>query len=77
MSLGEPVKKQVMDWLLEPEEPGARYLALRDICRAGEEDQELRSARLAAHRDGPITAILDHMSDEGYWVEPGPGYNPK
>jgi hypothetical protein len=26
---------------------------------------------------GPVPVILDAQNPEGYWVEPGPGYNPK
>jgi hypothetical protein len=42
-----------------------------------ETDQELVDAKKKAHQDGPISLILDEMEDEGYWVEPGPGYSPK
>ncbi|MFN2275669.1 MAG: nitrogen fixation protein NifH [Anaerolineales bacterium] len=64
-------------WLLEEEAPGVRYLALRDLFDRPETDLELETARVEAHRSGPIAVILDAMSSEGYWVEPGPGYNPK
>jgi hypothetical protein len=67
----------VMDWLLEVEEPGVRYLALRDLLRLPADDPELISARKTAHAAGPIRTILDHMQPEGYWVEPGAGYLPK
>jgi hypothetical protein len=30
-----------------------------------------------AHREGPIPVILDEMDEAGFWVKPGPGYNPK
>ncbi|RPJ49534.1 MAG: nitrogen fixation protein NifH, partial [Chloroflexi bacterium] len=77
MNWKEQIKKEAVDWLLEEEDPGARYLALRDLCQLTEEDETLRKARQAAHRHGPIATILENMNDEGYWVEPGPGYNPK
>ena len=69
---GDPVP-----WLLEPDPPGVRYLALRDILVLSEDNPELRAARKIAHTSGPIAAILDAMEEAGYWVEPGPGYNPK
>jgi len=65
----------VMQWLLEADNPGVRYLALRDLVDCASD--ELRAAREAAHTEGPIAAILDEMDPAGYWVEPGPGYNPK
>ncbi len=63
------------DWLLEPDDPGVRYLALRDIVGASE--NEMKTARVKAHREGPIAQILNNMNPEGYWVRPGPGYRPK
>jgi hypothetical protein len=68
---------ETLTWLLAPDAPGARYLALRDLLRLPADDPELRAARRAAHTDGPIATILAEMQPEGYWVAPGPGYNPK
>jgi hypothetical protein len=67
--------KGVIDWLLEPEDTGARYLALRDLVKAS--PSELVAARKAAHTDGPIAAVLAKMDPAGFWERPGPGYNPK
>ena len=69
------LKADPTDWLLEPEDPGVRYLALRDIVDAG--DKEVNAARTKAHREGPIGVILDNMSPEGWWVRPGFVYMPK
>jgi hypothetical protein len=66
-----------LDWLLEPENPGVRYLALRDLVGISAQDSELRAARRMAHQAGPIAEILSKMEAEGYWVKPGAGYNPK
>jgi hypothetical protein len=66
-----------LSWLLEPDSPGVRYLAMRDLLDAGPQDPEFPEARRAAHRSGPIAVILDQMQEEGYWAKPGPGYNPK
>jgi hypothetical protein len=69
---GDPIT-----WLLNPALPGVRYLALRDLLDRPGSDPELQSARNAAHETGPISAILAAMDPKGYWVRPGPGYNPK
>jgi hypothetical protein len=69
------LKADPTDWLLEPDDPGVRYLALRDIVDAGE--KEVKAARSKAHREGPIAVILDNMNPEGYWITPGLGYTPK
>ena len=66
-----------LPWLLEPETPGVRYLALRDLLGVPDDDPELIAARKAAHQYGPISTILENMRSEGYWPEPGPGYLPK
>ena len=66
-----------LPWLLEPADPGVRYLALRDLLDRPADDPELLAARRLAHTAGPLAAVLDAMSPAGYWVEPGPGYNPK
>lgn len=62
-------------WLLEPENPGVRYLALRDLVDAGE--KETKEARQKAYREGPIGRILAEMDPIGYWITPGLGYTPK
>jgi hypothetical protein len=69
------LKADPTDWLLEPDDPGVRYLALRDIVEAGE--KEIKAARTKAHREGPIAKILDNMNPEGYWVRPDQVYFPK
>lgn len=71
------IKGDPLSWLLEPDSPGVRYLAMRDLLDAGPQDPEFLEARLAAHRAGPIAVILDQMQEEGFWAKPGPGYNPK
>jgi hypothetical protein len=64
-------------WLLESDLPNVRYLALRDLCDLSPDDKKLKAARRATHQGGPVAAVLSHMEKDGYWVRPGPGYNPK
>ena len=71
------LKGDPLSWLLEPKSPGVRYLALRDLFDLPKDDSKLLAARKTAHTEGPIAAILTEMKAAGYWVEPGPGYNPK
>ncbi len=66
------LKADPADWLLEEDDPGVRYLALRDIVEADE--KEVQAARHKAHREGPIATILDNMNPEGYWIKPGNVY---
>lgn len=64
-----------IDWLLESNDPGVRYLTLRDLTDADAKD--LREAGKLAHETGPISHVLARMGSEGYWESPGSGYYPK
>lgn len=77
MSWKNQLRKDSLPWLLESDNPGVRYLALRDLLDLPPDDKKLRSARKRAHKEGSIAVILSNMEKEGYWVKPGPGYNPK
>jgi hypothetical protein len=77
MSLQNQPSGDSISWLLEPDTPGVRYLALRDLVGLSDEDAELKSARKRAHKEGPIAKVLSKMEEAGYWVREGPGYNPK
>lgn len=77
MSWKNHLRKDSLPWLLESDEPGVRYLALRDLIDLPPDEKKLKSARKAAHKEGPIAAVLSRMNEEGYWVKTGPGYNPK
>lgn len=67
-----------LDWLLEEDDPGPRYLALRDLCDLAPDDAILLAARRRAHAPGsPIRTILDAMQPEGWWAKSGAGYGPK
>ena len=77
MAWQSQLKGDPLPWLLEPESPGVRYLALRDILDTPTDSPEFCAARQAAHTEGPIGLILNEMNEAGYWVKPGPGYNPK
>jgi hypothetical protein len=77
MSWTDPLNGDSLTWLLESETPGVRYLALRDLAGLPGDDPRLAEARERAHTRGPIAAVLDAMDPDGFWVQPGPGYNPK
>lgn len=71
------LSEDTISWLLEEDEPGVRYLALRDLLDLPEADADLAAAQQLAHTRGPIARILDGLEKAGFWVEAGPGYNPK
>jgi len=77
MSWKNQLRNDSLPWLLESENLGIRYLALRDLFDLSPDDKKLESACKAAHKEGPIAVVLSNMEKEGYWVRGGPGYNPK
>ncbi len=77
MSWQDQLKGNALQWLLEDDMPGVRYLTMRDLLDYSPDDLELCAAQSAAYSEGPIAIIMDQMNEAGYWVEPGPGYNPK
>jgi hypothetical protein len=68
-------QKEPLDWLLEPDDIGAKYLTMRDLLKVS--GKELQATKILAHTEGPIAKVLGKMHREGYWERPGPGYNPK
>lgn len=77
MNWQNQLKGDSLTWLLEPDDPGVRYLAMRDLLDLPESDPALAAARKLAHQDEPIAGVLASMHPEGYWFKPGPGYSPK
>lgn len=77
MPWSDTLNPTVIDWLLEPSAPSARYLTLRDILDYSPDDPDLTAAHATAHQTGHIAAILAEMQAPGYWMKPGPGYNGK
>jgi hypothetical protein len=77
MSWQDKLNGDPLPWLLEPESPTVRYLAMRHLSDLPPDDPQLLAAQADAHRQGPIAAVLANMDPAGFWVEPGPGYYPK
>jgi len=77
MSWKDQLRSDSLSWLLESENPGVRYLAMRDLLDLYPDDTKLKSARKSAHKEGPIGIVLSKMDKDGYWVKPGPGYTQK
>ncbi len=67
----------VMNWLLDPEDPGACFLAMKEIMEMPSDSPELIKARQQACTSGQIGQVLAAMDNAGYWSGPGAGYNPK
>ncbi|MCI4363206.1 MAG: hypothetical protein L3K13_02750 [Thermoplasmata archaeon] len=59
--------KPVLDWLLEDNQPSARYYALTDLLDRKEGDPEVRAARAKISRTGWASDILNRQGPNGYW----------
>lgn len=77
MSWKEQLQNDSLPWLLESDNPGVRYLAMRDLLDLAPDDKKLKAARRSAHKDGPIAHVLSKMDEDGFWQRPGTGYGPK
>jgi hypothetical protein len=66
-----------LPWLLGEETPAVRHLALRQLLGRGGDHPDVKSALVAAMQTGPIAAVLEGQTPEGYWVRPGGGYSAK
>jgi len=67
----------VIEWLLEPEDPAVRHATLRSLLGRAAADPEVAEARAAAMSAPPIAAILDAQRADGHWQKPGAGYATK
>jgi hypothetical protein len=73
--MNKKMGKTPVDWLLEPDDIGMKYLALRDLVDA--DAKEIAKAEKQAHDKGQIAQVLANMKKEGHWEKPGVGYSPK
>ncbi len=62
--------QEVLDWLLERENPAVRLGTLRDLCGLGKDDPEVQGARQALMAGEQVTKILSKQTPGGYWGKP-------
>ena len=77
MSWKNQLRSDSLPWLLQSENPGVRYLAMRDLLDLSPDDKKLKKARKLADKEGPIAHVLSKMNEEGWWQRAGTGYGPK
>jgi hypothetical protein len=76
MDIQAPLRPDPLPWLLDPADPGPRYLALRDLVGLPPQDPELLAARTAAHLSGPIAEVLGQMDPSRLLGQAGTGLQP-
>ena len=68
---------EVIDWLLEPENPSVRYLALRHLLDRLETDADVRAARAAIAQSHVVKRIFAKQAANGFWRDKASPYLPK
>jgi hypothetical protein len=68
---------EVIDWLLEPEQPAVRYRALTDLLGRRESDPDVREARARMPTVGWGAEILAALDSAGWWAGGQSLYEPK
>ena len=71
MSWEEQLNEDSLSWLLEENEPGVRYLTLRDLMDLPEDDHELIAAKRKAHIEEPVQTIMEYSVSGKTWVDFG------
>jgi hypothetical protein len=69
--------KPAIDWLLEPDQPAIRYLALTKLQEKSEKDPEISQAKKAIPKRGWAADILVRQNPGGYWEGSERFYVPK
>lgn len=66
------VDRETIDWLLEKDQPAARYGALVDLLGRKETDPDVRATRRRLARVGWAHEQLRRQGPEGFWERRGP-----
>lgn len=66
-----------LTWLLEPDDPSVRYLALRHLLGRPEDDPEVQAIRAAIPNSLVVRRIFAQQAPEGHWGNPATPYQPK
>jgi hypothetical protein len=67
----------VISWLLQPENPSVRLLALRHILDLPENDPQMLSAKAAIPNSPLVSRIFSRQTAEGHWGDSESPYRPK
>jgi hypothetical protein len=71
------VRSQVIEWLLEEEQPSVRYRTLTELLDREESDPDVREAYSEITEKGWGSQILNSQKPDGYWQSNRSLYRPK
>ena len=67
------IDPQVIDWLLEDENPSVQYRALTELLDRPPGDPQAQQARAQIPTSKPVRRIFSKMHPDGYWLYRGKG----
>ena len=70
-------RNDVVEWLLEPDQPSVRYRTLTELLHRPGSDPEVRAARAAVLRTGWAAEFLAERTPGGWWGDRSSFYTPK
>lgn len=73
----EEKPSELIDWLLEPENPSVRYLTLRHLLDKAEDESDTQAARSAIAQSRPARRIMARQTSAGFWGDAETPYLPK
>jgi hypothetical protein len=66
------LKKEVVDWLLEPENPAVRYRTMVELLDLSRDHELVLECNNRIPESASVTEILGKMHPEGYWLQKNP-----
>ena len=70
-------QSELMKWLLEKENPSARYFTMRCVLGRQENEPAVREAKKAIAASNVVSRILSKQKPQGFWEEAENPYHPK
>jgi hypothetical protein len=63
------LKNNILEWLLEEDNPSVRYYTLIDLLDKTQDDSEVKNAKDQIMKIGPVPKILEKQNPGGYWFK--------
>lgn len=69
------MKQEVVDWLLEKENPSVRYRTFTELLDKSRDDREIIEIKNKIPYSKSVKTLLGKMHPEGYWLQKNPRTN--
>ncbi|HNT77441.1 MAG TPA: hypothetical protein PKH77_20705, partial [Anaerolineae bacterium] len=63
----------VLDWLLEEDDPSVRYRTLTELLDVAPDDPQVQQTKAQIPHSKPVEKIFAKMHPDGYWLHRGKG----